>query len=409
MLGLTLEGGGAKGAYQVGAWRAFRELNIEFQGITGTSIGALNGALMIQDDYDLAYEIWHELNREAVLKGEVSPYEQWGDKELRRDTLQLLIEEAGRLVKGQGLDISPLRELIHRHVKEDIIRQSPKDFGFVTVNLTDRKPMELFKEAVPQGKLADYLLASAYLPVFQTQKLDGKVFLDGGFYNNLPVDLLYDRGYRKIITVRLMAIGRIKKLSYPDLELIEISPRQSLGRVLDFSRDRARQNLKLGYLDTLRVMKNLKGRTYYIEGKIEEQEALAFFHGLSEDCLKDLAQRMALPPYLPLNRLLVEAFIPKLVTLLDLDKGATYGEILEGLLEAVASHLEVDALTIYTLPELTELVKERARNYPKEMEGEEHTPIFDGLLRRIDRERMLKEVIQVLLCHGQWFLGSEIS
>ena len=44
--GLVLGGGGAKGSYQMGAWKAFRELDLSFDLIVGTSIGALNGALM---------------------------------------------------------------------------------------------------------------------------------------------------------------------------------------------------------------------------------------------------------------------------------------------------------------------------------------------------------------------------
>ena len=44
MKGLILEGGGTKGAYQIGAYKALRDLGIEFQGVAGTSIGALNGA-----------------------------------------------------------------------------------------------------------------------------------------------------------------------------------------------------------------------------------------------------------------------------------------------------------------------------------------------------------------------------
>ena len=46
--GLVLGGGGSRGAYEIGVWRAARELNIEFDVVTGTSIGALNGALVVQ-------------------------------------------------------------------------------------------------------------------------------------------------------------------------------------------------------------------------------------------------------------------------------------------------------------------------------------------------------------------------
>ena len=48
--GLVLEGGGAKGSFQIGAWRALREAGIKLKGVSGVSVGALNGALICMDD-----------------------------------------------------------------------------------------------------------------------------------------------------------------------------------------------------------------------------------------------------------------------------------------------------------------------------------------------------------------------
>lgn len=55
---IALAGGGTKGAYQVGAWKAMRELGIPFDIVTGTSIGSVTAALMVQDDFDRAWELW---------------------------------------------------------------------------------------------------------------------------------------------------------------------------------------------------------------------------------------------------------------------------------------------------------------------------------------------------------------
>ena len=52
--GLVLAGGGGKGAYQIGAWKAMREMGIEFESIAGVSIGGINGAFIAADDYDKA-------------------------------------------------------------------------------------------------------------------------------------------------------------------------------------------------------------------------------------------------------------------------------------------------------------------------------------------------------------------
>lgn len=56
--GLVLEGGGAKGAYQIGAWKAMREAGVKIKGIAGTSVGALNGALICMDDLTNAEKVW---------------------------------------------------------------------------------------------------------------------------------------------------------------------------------------------------------------------------------------------------------------------------------------------------------------------------------------------------------------
>ena len=48
MLGLALEGGGSRGAYHIGAYKACRQLGLEFDAICGSSIGAVNAALLCQ-------------------------------------------------------------------------------------------------------------------------------------------------------------------------------------------------------------------------------------------------------------------------------------------------------------------------------------------------------------------------
>ena len=64
---LVLSGGGAKGSYQYGVWKALKKLNIKFDIVTGTSIGAVNGAMMTLDDFDKAGEVWEKLNTKDVF------------------------------------------------------------------------------------------------------------------------------------------------------------------------------------------------------------------------------------------------------------------------------------------------------------------------------------------------------
>ncbi len=64
---IALCGGGTKGAYELGAWKALRELGISYQIVTGTSIGAINGALMAAGDFEQACELWDTIEMENVM------------------------------------------------------------------------------------------------------------------------------------------------------------------------------------------------------------------------------------------------------------------------------------------------------------------------------------------------------
>ena len=58
---IVLAGGGSRGAYQIGVWKALREMGIDYQLVTGTSVGALNGVLMVQQEYDKALAVWEDI------------------------------------------------------------------------------------------------------------------------------------------------------------------------------------------------------------------------------------------------------------------------------------------------------------------------------------------------------------
>ena len=67
MYGIVLEGGGAGGSYQVGAWQAIKELGLEFGGVAGTSVGALNGAMILQGDSTAPWRSGARFDRPGLL------------------------------------------------------------------------------------------------------------------------------------------------------------------------------------------------------------------------------------------------------------------------------------------------------------------------------------------------------
>ena len=256
MFGLVLEGGGAKGAYQIGAWKALREQGVDIKGVAGTSVGALNGAMVVQDDFDKAYEVWHNISFGKILKVDEEIILKIKEGAISSENFRYLVKSIREIFRDRGLDVTPLRQLLSDVICEDKIRSSEKDFGIVTVALSDLKPVELYIEDIPKGKLVEYLMASANLPVFKMDKIDGKLFLDGAFFDNLPIKLLTAKGYRDIITVRLYGIGRTRRINTKKLNIITINQSEDLGGTLDLSPERAQRNLNLGYFDALSVMKN---------------------------------------------------------------------------------------------------------------------------------------------------------
>lgn len=256
--GLVLGGGGAKGSYEIGVWKALRELEIPLIAVAGTSVGALNGAMIVQDDYEKAYDLWTSISVETIISM---------NKEISDLDSHQKAEETMRLIKAAinsgGLDVTPLKKLLTMAVNEDKIRKSHMDFGIVTFSLTDRKPMAMFKEEIPEGEMVDYLLASASFPAFKPMEIGGKKFIDGAVYDNLPVSLMLQKKIYNVISVDVSGVGRVRKVKDKDLNLIQIKNSENLGPMLVFDMERARRNIEIGYYDTMKVFGRYKGKYYY--------------------------------------------------------------------------------------------------------------------------------------------------
>lgn len=358
MKGLVLEGGGARGSYHIGAYKAILEEGIEIQGIAGTSIGALNGAMIVQGDFELCYKLWEEISYSMIVNEKDEEIQKILNMSFKRDNLLVVMEKVKELIKGRGFDITPFKELLNTYIDEGKIRESDMDFGIVTINLSDLKSEQLFIEDIPKGKLKDYLLASAYLPIFKMERLEGKFYLDGGFYNNLPFNLLYDKGYQDLILIRTHAPGLTRKIDTDHLNATIISPSEDIGRTYNYDAENAKKNIRLGYYDALKVLRGLAGKIYYIE-KREEDYFLEFLLSVRKDKVRRIGKLLNLP-LVTENRLLFEYIIPKLASMMDLDSEYTYGDVLINLLERKAVTCKIPKFKIYTFEELLNLVRSKA-------------------------------------------------
>lgn len=379
--GLVLEGGGAKGAYQIGAWKALKEAGIRIKGIAGTSVGALNGALICMDDLEKAESLWENISYSQIMSLDDKIMEDiFKQKKISRDALKDVID----YISEGGIDITPLKELIADYVDEVKIQNSPVDLYIHTFSVDEMRELNVDLKEIEPELIQDFLLASSYIfPIFKSEKLHGKTYIDGGAINNVPVDTLIEKEYKDIIVVRIFGIGREKKVKIPeDTAIYTIAPTVSLGSILDFNPKRSKIHLKRGYFDAMRVIYGLSGKIYYIDEQEKECYYLRQLTELSQDIYVYLADVYKLE--LQENREvrnLTEIILPVIAEEMKLSKEWSYRELYLSILEATAKICRIQKYRIYTLCQLQDKVRERLPS----LEGQE----FPAFVQIISKEKLL--------------------
>lgn len=258
-LAIALAGGGSKGSYQVGFWKALRELGISFDIVTGTSIGAVNGALMVQDDYEKAERLWKTataatiMNHGINLTNDIDYYFEHRDQ---------LLPFAKDYASCRGADITPYREKLDADLNEAAFFASPVDYALMTVRFPSMQPVEVHKADIAPGYLPKWVLASSScFPAFPLCEIDGQNYIDGGYVDNLPVGAAFRLGADRVIAVGLKpGVSEKKYTNHPLVTYIE--PSRPLGMFLDFDRETLDRNFDLGYVDTMRALGRYLGRSY---------------------------------------------------------------------------------------------------------------------------------------------------
>lgn len=256
-LGLVLEGGGVKGAYQIGALMAIRELMVEFDGVVGTSIGAINGAIYLEGGYPKLFDVWNEIKTNTVFDLSDEELDAVKDMELRSAILKLVLEKRLKTFKMLETSYEKSQKFFETIVNESDIRSSGKDYGLVAFNISDMQPFEKMMSEIDEGKLVDYIIASATFPIFPPKVIDGKKYIDGGVYDNMPVNLLVRHGYGKMLVIRTNVENKQPKRKVEgDPDLFYIVPKEDLGPAMAFSKTRIHAYMQMGYDDAKELMDN---------------------------------------------------------------------------------------------------------------------------------------------------------
>ena len=250
--GLVLCGGGAKGAYQMGALQALEEEGYldGFCGVSGVSIGALNGLFLCCCGTETGIKVWKKINPAMVFDMDLS----------------LVDGREGFFSRGK------MRELLLQYVNFDKVRTAmypmyvtiaPIDgeYGAGTVYSNTKRQVEYHKlNAKSDAEIITLMEATTALPViYEDVSYDGVRYRDGGLLDNMPIKPLYDSGCRKFLVLSLSSDAKVNTSLYPDAEFYLLKPYRDLGGLLsgtlNFTASEISMNLKLGYKDGKRFIK----------------------------------------------------------------------------------------------------------------------------------------------------------
>ena len=372
---LVLAGGGARGSYHIGAWQALTEMGYKFDIVTGTSVGSLNGTLVALDKLDVAKSMWLSISDRDVM--------DIPQKVLSKETVAFLKDFAA----NGGVSLAPLENMIIRFVSEEEVRASKCRYGLVTVNADSKKPMELTIDEIPQGKLVDYMLASsAFAPFLRPRTIDGEKYIDGGFYDNLPLRLAARMGADEIVAVDLESVGFNRSLGeeHSHIKVTHISSWHDLGNILEFDPVRAKRNMQLGYLDAYKAFGKLGGKAFaFKQGELEKMYN-SFGTQLMAECEKIYEKHTQIKIAAELyNR--AERKNPKT----QQDK---FLAVLEGAMEAAC----LDIGDVYTMQSLAQHIAAADKNEFCSCVDAADKKLIDRLLKKLTENDIKKVYLSVL-------------
>lgn len=262
--GMVLAGGGAKGAYQVGVFKALREYgilstceykqvksrqeeqyvttsntecDIEIAAVSGSSIGGINAFAYATMSQEKIEQLWSEFSFDDFLNAD----DDWTDGISDRSGLLRILDEC---------------------VSSDKLKDTIPVFNTICEN--EQKPEYKLLNNKSDDMIKKIILATSALPVIYSKvDIEGREYMDGGMADNLPIYPLYANGYKNLIVVGLKDTQRLDKNKFKVDKLIEINPSYDLGDTasgtLNFDKKYIAYAMKLGYADAKRALNTYLG------------------------------------------------------------------------------------------------------------------------------------------------------
>lgn len=251
---LVLGGGGAHGAFQTGAFDALKAAGILPEGIIGVSVGAITGMSLQHLDSTTAHQVWGMLTTQTV----------YGTAAIGKTQSEFAQTMARQLITRDYKSKDQLFDLFLPVAEKELIDPIVK-FSLITTETTGllQKVVTVDQDMTP-AELAQWVVASsAFFPVVEPIEIDGKRYMDGGYSNDLPIQVAIEQGAKEIYAVDIQGLGRIRAVDVPsDVVLHQIETKWDLGPLLDFSPKQSEFNMRLGWLETQKLLGKLYGIRY---------------------------------------------------------------------------------------------------------------------------------------------------
>lgn len=279
-IGLVLAGGGGKGAYELGVWKALDELKLTkyITVFSGTSIGAFNSVLFAMNDMKKADELWEEvtmdklvpISKSELIKRGIGLYIGGKNLQLAKKLLNYKLEH-GAIANDGAI------EVVEKYLDFNKIKENNKICYAACTKLSDfsAKYFKINEFDEETGK--KIVLASASLPlIYDCTEVLGEKYIDGGIADNIPIQPVYGENCNIIIVVLLSKEVQVDRTLYPNSKLIVISPENldenTITGTLNLNTDAKRIRIIEGYNDTINKLEPIKELFEYISKEEEERK-----------------------------------------------------------------------------------------------------------------------------------------
>lgn len=277
-IGLVLAGGGGKGAYELGVWKALRELNLTkyISVFSGTSIGAFNSVLFAMDEMEKAEKLWEEVTMEKLVPVSKTELIKRGiGLYIGGKNLQLAKKFLTDKLEHGAISNDGAVEMVEKYLDFDKIKENGRICYAACTKLPNLNTKYFRINDYDNETAKKIVLASASLPlIYDSTEIFGEKYIDGGIADNVPIQPVYGEGCDIIIVVLLSKDVQIDRSLYPNSSLIIISPENLSENTITgtLNLDTAAKRIRIieGYNDTINKIGPIIKLIKFVNKKEEE-------------------------------------------------------------------------------------------------------------------------------------------